>query len=167
MERFDCPRFVLGRGRSAFDILFLLLHSPGPGEGDCAGEETLPLSASEFSRISNRFTDTIFATVVGIAAVSAPQGALGGGMFWWLGFPAPVFWGVVMGLVAVVPFWRLRHLDAGGPVPRAFGRACFRRDTHFLGHVVVGLATTSATRSWSAGSSGCTRCRGPPFSWAA
>ena len=67
-------------------------------------KETLPLSASEFSRISDRFTDTIFATVVGIAAVSALQGALGGGMFWWLGLPAPVFWGVVMGLVAVVPF---------------------------------------------------------------
>jgi predicted PurR-regulated permease PerM len=67
-------------------------------------KETLPLSPSEFSRISDRFTDTIFATVVGIAAVSALQGALGGGMFWWLGLPAPVFWGVLMGLVAVVPF---------------------------------------------------------------
>jgi predicted PurR-regulated permease PerM len=66
--------------------------------------ETLPLSGSEFSKISNRFTNTIFATVVGTAAVSALQGALGGGMFWWLGLPAPVFWGVLMGLVAVVPF---------------------------------------------------------------
>jgi predicted PurR-regulated permease PerM len=25
-------------------------------------------------------------------------------MFWWLGLPAPVFWGVLMGLLAVVPF---------------------------------------------------------------
>ena len=66
--------------------------------------ETLPLSGSEFSKISDRFTNTIFATVVGIATVSALQGALGGGMFWWLGLPAPVFWGVLMGLVAVVPF---------------------------------------------------------------
>jgi predicted PurR-regulated permease PerM len=63
-------------------------------------KEALPLSASEFSRISDRFTDTIFATVVGTAAVSALQGALGGGMFWWLGLPAPVFWGtIVVGLV--------------------------------------------------------------------
>jgi len=66
--------------------------------------ETLPLSGSEFSKISDRFTDTIFATIVGTAAVSAVQGALGGGMFWWLGLPAPVFWGVLMALVAVVPF---------------------------------------------------------------
>lgn len=67
-------------------------------------KDTLPLSDSEFSRISDRFTDTIFATVAGTAAVSALQGALGGGMFWWLGLPAPVFWGVLMALVAVVPF---------------------------------------------------------------
>ncbi len=25
-------------------------------------------------------------------------------MFWWLDIPAPLFWGVVMGLLAVVPF---------------------------------------------------------------
>jgi predicted PurR-regulated permease PerM len=25
-------------------------------------------------------------------------------MFWWLGLPAPLFWGVMMGLLAVVPF---------------------------------------------------------------
>ncbi len=67
-------------------------------------KETLPLSDCEFSRISSRFVDTIFATVAGTAAVSALQGALGGGMFWWLGLPAPVFWGVLMALAAVVPF---------------------------------------------------------------
>jgi predicted PurR-regulated permease PerM len=66
--------------------------------------DALPLSKAEFLKISDRFTNTIFATVVGTAAVSALQGALGGGMFWWLGLPAPVFWGVLMGLVAVVPF---------------------------------------------------------------
>lgn len=34
--------------------------------------------------------------------VSAVQGLLGGLMFWWLGLPAPLLWGVVMGLLAVV-----------------------------------------------------------------
>jgi predicted PurR-regulated permease PerM len=67
-------------------------------------QETLPLSDSEFSRIADRFTNTIFATVAGTAAVSALQGALGGGMFWWLGLQAPAFWGVLMALAAVVPF---------------------------------------------------------------
>jgi predicted PurR-regulated permease PerM len=67
-------------------------------------KRALPLTDAEFSEVSDRFTDTIFATVAGTAAVSALQGALGGGMFWWLGLPAPVFWGVLMALVAVVPF---------------------------------------------------------------
>ena len=36
-------------------------------------------------------------------AVAAVQGLLGGLMFWWLGLPAPLLWGVVMALLAVVP----------------------------------------------------------------
>lgn len=44
------------------------------------------------------------ATVLGLAAVAALQGVLGGVMFWWLEFPAALFWGVMMALFAVVPF---------------------------------------------------------------
>jgi predicted PurR-regulated permease PerM len=64
----------------------------------------LPLSEPEFSQVTRRVTDTIFATVLGTVAVAALQGGLGGLMFWWLGLPAPVFWGVLMALLAVVPF---------------------------------------------------------------
>jgi predicted PurR-regulated permease PerM len=63
----------------------------------------LPLSNAEFSRVSRRAVDTIFATVFGTVAVAALQGSLGGLMFWWLGLPAPVFWGVLMALLAVIP----------------------------------------------------------------
>ena len=64
----------------------------------------MPLSAPEFTTLKRRVTSTIHATVLGMAAVSVIQGILGGAMFWWLGLPAPVFWGVLMGLLAVVPF---------------------------------------------------------------
>ncbi|MCS3726046.1 AI-2E family transporter [Bradyrhizobium betae] len=64
----------------------------------------LPLSESEFAQLADRVTDTIFATVLGTIAVAALQGGLGGLMFWWLGLPAPVFWGVLMALLAIVPF---------------------------------------------------------------
>jgi predicted PurR-regulated permease PerM len=67
-------------------------------------EEALPLSGAEFSKLAGRVVDTIFATVLGMAAVAMLQGVLGGMMFWWLGLPAALFWGVVMGLLAVVPF---------------------------------------------------------------
>lgn len=64
----------------------------------------LPLSEPEFSQVTRRVTDTIFATVFGTVAVAALQGGLGGLMFWWLGLPAPVFWGVLMAFLAIVPF---------------------------------------------------------------
>jgi predicted PurR-regulated permease PerM len=63
-----------------------------------------PLSDAEFARVAARIVDTIFATVFGTAAMAALQGGLGGLMFWWLGLPAPVFWGVLMALLAIIPF---------------------------------------------------------------
>ena len=62
-----------------------------------------PLSAAEMDRLFGRVGDTIYATVYGTVAVAAVQGLLGGLMFWWLGLPAPLLWGVVMALLAVVP----------------------------------------------------------------
>ena len=64
----------------------------------------LPLTQDEFAQLATRLRETIFATVWGIAVVSMVQGLLGGLMFWWLGLPSPVFWGSVMGLLAIVPF---------------------------------------------------------------
>lgn len=62
-----------------------------------------PLSEVEMDRLLDRVGDTIYATVYGTLAVAAMQGLLGGLMFWWLGLPAPLLWGVVMALLAVVP----------------------------------------------------------------
>tara|TARA_R110002033_G_scaffold73461_3_gene124794 strand:+ start:542 stop:1612 length:1071 start_codon:yes stop_codon:yes gene_type:complete len=67
-------------------------------------EEMLPFTASEFAILRGRVTDTVFASVYGTIVVAMIQGALGGLMFWWLGLPSPFFWGVIMGLLAVVPF---------------------------------------------------------------
>lgn len=62
-----------------------------------------PLTPEEMDRLLARVGDTIYATVYGTLAVSGVQGLLGGLMFWWLGLPTPLLWGVVMGLLAVVP----------------------------------------------------------------
>jgi predicted PurR-regulated permease PerM len=62
-----------------------------------------PLSQAEMHRLFNRVGDTIHATVYGTFAIAAVQGFLGGLMFWWLGLPAPLLWGLVMGLLAIVP----------------------------------------------------------------
>lgn len=62
-----------------------------------------PLSPGEMDRLLGRCHDTIHATVYGTLATSAVQGILGGLMFWWLGLPSPLLWGLVMALLAVVP----------------------------------------------------------------
>ncbi len=62
-----------------------------------------PLSPFEMKEMFLRVRDTIYATIYGTLAVSSVQGLLGGLMFWWLGLSAPLLWGVVMAVLAVVP----------------------------------------------------------------
>jgi len=62
-----------------------------------------PMSPAEMDRFFERIADTVHATIYGTVVVAGAQGALGGLMFWWLGLPTPLLWGLVMGLLAVVP----------------------------------------------------------------
>lgn len=62
-----------------------------------------PLSEGDMSHLFAEVSDTVHATVYGTLIVAVVQGALGGLMFWWLGLPEPLLWGIVMGLLAVVP----------------------------------------------------------------
>jgi predicted PurR-regulated permease PerM len=65
--------------------------------------EISPLSEVEMSRLFERLAATVQATLYGTVAIAAVQGTLGGLIFWWLGLPAPALWGLVMGLLAIVP----------------------------------------------------------------
>lgn len=62
-----------------------------------------PLTSAETSRLFQRVADVVRASVLGTLLVAAVQGLLGGLMFWWLGLPAPLLWGLVMSLLAVLP----------------------------------------------------------------
>jgi predicted PurR-regulated permease PerM len=62
-----------------------------------------PLGKADTARMFGDVDDTVHATVYGTLIVAMVQGTLGGLMFWWLGLPAPLLWGVIMGLLAVVP----------------------------------------------------------------
>lgn len=63
----------------------------------------LPLTEAETKQLISRVADTVHATIYGTVAVAAVQGLLGGLMFWILGLPAPLLWGLVMGLLSIVP----------------------------------------------------------------
>ncbi len=84
-----------------FYMLFYFLRDRG------AALESLrslsPLSEADMTRLFDDVSDTVHATLYGTLAVAVVQGTLGGLMFWWLGLAAPLFWGIVMGLLAVVP----------------------------------------------------------------
>lgn len=62
-----------------------------------------PMSAAETRLLVGRFSETVDATIFGVIVVAIVQGTLGGLMFWWLGLPLPMVWGLVMGLLAIVP----------------------------------------------------------------
>jgi predicted PurR-regulated permease PerM len=66
-------------------------------------QDISPLPAADTRRLFQRIVDTVHATLYGTIAVAAIQGALGGLIFWWLELPAPLLWGLVMALLAIVP----------------------------------------------------------------
>ena len=63
----------------------------------------LPLTHVETDRLFARVVDTVRATIYETAAMAAVQGTLGGLMFWILGLPTPLLWGLIMSLLSVVP----------------------------------------------------------------
>lgn len=62
-----------------------------------------PIRGEDMDRLFGQIADTIHATIYGTIVVAAVQGILGGSMFWLLGLPAPIFWGFLMGLLAIAP----------------------------------------------------------------
>ncbi len=62
-----------------------------------------PLPKADMNRLFDDVSDTVHATLYGTVVIAIVQGTLGGLIFWWLGLPAPLLWGIVMGLLAVVP----------------------------------------------------------------
>jgi predicted PurR-regulated permease PerM len=84
-----------------FYLLFFFLRDRRAGLATL--RHLSPLKVAEMDLLARRVGDTVHATVYGTLLVSAVQGVLGGLMFWWLGLPAPMLWGVVMALLALVP----------------------------------------------------------------
>jgi predicted PurR-regulated permease PerM len=64
---------------------------------------SIPLPAKHTEQILAHITDVVRATIYGGLAISALQGVLGGLMFWIMGIPSPVFWGVVMAILTLIP----------------------------------------------------------------
>ncbi len=68
-----------------------------------AAYETLPLERVQMHDIAVRTRDVIGATIYGVLVISAIQGTLGTFIFWLLGLPSPLLWGVVMFFLSMIP----------------------------------------------------------------
>ncbi len=62
-----------------------------------------PLGEQHKRRLQIKFTRVVRATVKGNIVVAIVQGALGGVVFWFLDIPSPVFWGVMMAFLSLLP----------------------------------------------------------------
>jgi predicted PurR-regulated permease PerM len=101
--------FSIGKGTanfvvSAFVMLYLLFFFLRDGAAlSTRIKNAIPLPAEQKRALFTKFTIVTRAMFKGTLLVAALQGALGGLIFWFLGIHAPVLWGVVMGLFALLP----------------------------------------------------------------
>jgi predicted PurR-regulated permease PerM len=66
-------------------------------------ERALPLSAAQHSVLVAKFVAVIRATIKGSLIVAILQGTTGGVVFWALGIPGALLWGVAMGVFSLFP----------------------------------------------------------------
>lgn len=85
-------------------MLYLLFFLLRDGE-DIVSEvrKATPLRPEVRENLFERFVAAVRATIRGHLIVAVIQGALGGLMLWFLGIPAALLWGVLMGLLSLIP----------------------------------------------------------------
>jgi predicted PurR-regulated permease PerM len=85
-------------------VVFTLFYFFRDGENiRRAAFDMVPLQRVQWQDIISRTRDVIGATVYGVLAISAIQGTLGAFIFWVLGLPSPLLWGVVMFFMSMIP----------------------------------------------------------------
>jgi predicted PurR-regulated permease PerM len=82
-------------------LLYFLLRDGGEISKRIAA--ALPLDAALQRSLSTKFATVVRATVKGNIVIAVLQGTLGGLIFWIMGINAPVFWGVVMAFLSLLP----------------------------------------------------------------
>ena len=63
----------------------------------------LPFEEEQREQVISQAHDLIRASVVSAIVVASAQGAAGGLLFWAVGIGAPVFWGVTMAFLSLLP----------------------------------------------------------------
>lgn len=93
-------QFIVSLGVMLYLLFFLLKDGPELAR-HCS--RLIPLSEDQKTHLFRKFTTVVRATVKGNIAVAATQGALGGIIFWILDVEGALFWGVLMGILSLLP----------------------------------------------------------------
>ncbi len=95
---------VLGTIVKAFFVVFTMYYLFRDGDRIVAAlPGVLPLKREQSEAILARISQVISASVYGVVAIAALQGALGGIAFWILGIPSPTLWAVLLAFVCMIP----------------------------------------------------------------
>jgi predicted PurR-regulated permease PerM len=95
---------VVGAIVKIFFIFFTMYYLFRDGEKIARKlPDQLPLERDRAVRILAHATDIISASVYGVLVIAVIQGTLGGLMFWFLGVPSSLVWGVLMTLLSTIP----------------------------------------------------------------
>ncbi|MCW2272226.1 putative inner membrane protein [compost metagenome] len=106
---FASQAFSFGQGTFDFLIsfgvmLYLLFFCLRDGAELARKVRTaVPLAEQQKRRLQLKFNRVVRATVKGNLLVAVTQGALGGIIFWILGIPSPLVWGVLMAFLSLLP----------------------------------------------------------------
>lgn len=92
--------WLLQGGIALFTIFYLLRDGPGIVK---AIRWLIPLDPTYTDRLLERSLEVTYATMYGNVVVAAVQGVLVGLAFWVAGIPAPVLWGTVVAVFALLP----------------------------------------------------------------
>jgi predicted PurR-regulated permease PerM len=85
----------------ALFILFHLFRDRGPLLA--AVRRLLPLTGDEADHVFTRVADSVYANLYATLVTSLIDAVGGGLMFWLLGLPSPILWGVVMFVLSILP----------------------------------------------------------------
>lgn len=92
--------FLLDSVVTLFTLFFLLRDGGLIREH---ASDVLPLDRHQADRLFTDIGRTVIANMYGILAVALVQGGLIASIFWALGLPSPLLWGVVAGLCSMIP----------------------------------------------------------------
>lgn len=92
--------WLLQGGVALFTIYYLLRDGPGIVK---MARWLIPLDRQYTDRLLRRSLEVTYATMYGNVVVALVQGGLVGGAFWVLEIPAPVLWGTVVAVFALLP----------------------------------------------------------------